>query len=111
MRSDEVGRVEGLSSSNVMDVREVAKHLLSTCPSLSRYSSFIFGSSLKGSFCDFDVLTIGPAGESLRDLKAELLVAGMEVPLHILHMLPSEAQETDFVASERCVPLSDLACS
>ncbi|HBS0709869.1 TPA: hypothetical protein MAA59_002661 [Klebsiella pneumoniae] len=68
----------------------------------------MFGSSLFGVGTDYDILVIGPAGEALIQLKAELKIAGAELPLDILYMLPKEAQETDFVVKQKCVSLSHL---
>ncbi|MNO04133.1 hypothetical protein D3C81_2250540 [compost metagenome] len=70
----------------------------------------MFGSSLDGIGYDYDILIVGPAGEPLCRLKKELRVAGEELPLDVLYMLPTEAEETDFVGREGCIPLSELAC-
>lgn len=68
----------------------------------------MFGSSLFGVGNDYDILVIGPAGEALVQLKAELKLAGAELPLDILYMLPKEAEETDFIVKQKCVSLSHL---
>lgn len=88
---------------------EVARHLLECCESLSEFKSFMFGSSLFGLGNDFDILIVGPCGEPLARLKAELQVAARELPLDVLYMLPQEAEVTEFVAREGCVPLKELA--
>ncbi|MBB2685243.1 UNVERIFIED_ORG: hypothetical protein GGD47_002831 [Rhizobium etli] len=88
---------------------EVAGHLLSSCPALVDYQAYMFGSSLHGIGEDFDILIVGPGGEALARLKSQIAQAGSELPLHVLYMLPSEGEETGFVAKEGCVPLSDLA--
>lgn len=69
----------------------------------------MFGSSLLGIGEDIDILIVGPAGETLANLKSEVSQAGSELPLHVLYMLPSEANETGFVKNERCISLSELA--
>lgn len=71
----------------------------------------MFGSSLSGVGSDFDILIVGPAGEPLSRLKAELRLAGKELPLDVLYMLPTEAGETGFVTSEGCITLAELADS
>lgn len=69
----------------------------------------MFGSSLFGVGTDYDLLVVGPSGETLIQLKAELKLAGAELPLDILYMLPKEAEETDFVINQKCVSLTHLA--
>lgn len=91
-----------------MSVNNVARHLLKTCNSLKFFECFMFGSSLLGVGTDYDILVIGPAGEALIQLKAELKIAGAELPLDILYMLPKEAEETDFIVKQKCVSLSHL---
>ncbi|CAH6030096.1 hypothetical protein ACU27_20865 [Klebsiella variicola] len=91
-----------------MSVNDVARHLLKTCNSLKFFECFMFGSSLLGVGTDYDILVIGPAGEALIQLKAELKIAGAELPLDILYMLPKEAEETDFIVKQKCVSLSHL---
>lgn len=90
---------------------EVAKYLLKSCESLQEFDSFMFGSSLSGVGSDYDILIVGPSGEPLSRLKAELNVAGKELPLDVLYMLPEEAEETGFVSSEGCISLARLAAS
>ncbi|ONN69486.1 hypothetical protein [Pseudomonas oryzihabitans] len=92
-----------------MTAYEVAKHLLQTCQSLRDFKSFMFGSSLFGVGSDFDILIVGPAGDPLCRLKAELSHAGHELPLDVLFMLPEEVEETGFVSGEGCISLSQLA--
>ena len=101
-------RIQGINSSSLMSVNDVARHLLKTCNSLKFFECFMFGSSLLGVGTDFDILVIGPAGEALIQLKAELKIAGAELPLDILYMLPKEAEETDFIVKQKCVSLSHL---
>lgn len=101
-------RIQGINSSSLMSVNDVARHLLKTCNSLKFFECFMFGSSLLGVGTDYDILVIGPAGEALIQLKAELKIAGAELPLDILYMLPKEAEETDFVVKQKCVSLSHL---
>lgn len=101
-------RVQGINSSSLMSVNDVARHLLKTCNSLKFFECFMFGSSLLGVGTDYDILVIGPAGEALIQLKAELKIAGAELPLDILYMLPKEAEETDFIVKQKCVSLSHL---
>jgi len=36
-------------------------------------------------------------------------LAGVDLPLHILYMQPSEVRHTNFVVKEKCVPLVKLA--
>jgi hypothetical protein len=71
----------------------------------------MFGSSLFRVGNDFDILVVGPSGEPLSRLKSEIRLAGKELPLDILYMMPSEAEETGFVFNEKCVPLFELARS
>jgi hypothetical protein len=92
-----------------MTACEVARYLLERCSSLKEFESFMFGSSLTRAGSDFDILIIGPSGEPLSRLKAELKVAGIELPLDVLYMLPQEARETSFVTREKCTPLAQLA--
>lgn len=104
-----MGRTEGSAAKPLMTACEVAKHLLQTCQSLRDFESFMFGSSLLGVGSDFDILIVGPAGDPLCRLKAELRHAGQELPLDVLFMLPAEVEETGFVSSEGCISLSQLA--
>lgn len=90
---------------------EVARYLLDCCESLNEFESFMFGSSLFGMGNDFDILIVGPSGESLTQLKTEIQVAASELPLDVLYMLPAEAEVTEFVAREGCIPLTQLATS
>lgn len=106
-----MGRVEGAVADQLMTAQEVASHLLRTCRSLQDFESFMFGSSLSGVGCDYDILVIGPSGEHLSKLKAEMRIAGKELPLDVLYMLPTEAAETDFVKSAGCIALWQLASS
>lgn len=92
-----------------MTASEVARNLLEFCDSLRWFESFMFGSSLRGVGSDFDILIVGPSGELLCRLKAELRIAGNELPLDVLYMLPEEAEETDFVSREKCIALAQLA--
>lgn len=92
-----------------MSASQVAMYLLEACPSLGEFQPFMFGSSLDGIGYDYDILIVGPAGEPLSRLKRELQAAGAELPLDILFMLPTEAEETDFVNRERCTPLAELS--
>lgn len=92
-----------------MTAAEVARHLLNTCGSLGEFEAYMFGSSLFGIGSDYDILIVGPSGEPLSRLKAELGIAGEELPLDVLYMLPSEAERTGFIVNEGCVALSQLA--
>lgn len=94
-----------------MTASEVARYLLQCCESLSEFDSFMFGSSLFGVGNDYDILIVGPCGEPLSRLKAEVQLAASELPLDVLYMLPAEAEVTKFVAREGCIPLSQLATS
>lgn len=101
--------IRSIDRSKIMTVSEVARHLLNTCKSLGLYESYMFGSSLSGIGCDYDILIIGPSGDALQKLKDEFKLAGAELPLDILYMLPIEAEETLFVKKQKCVPLLLLA--
>jgi len=92
-----------------MSAAEVARHLIKTCGSLGEFQSYMFGSSLFGIGSDYDILIVGPSGEPLSRLKAEIRIAAEELPLDVLYMLPSEAEKTGFVANEGCVTLSQMA--
>lgn len=109
MQRYEMGKPKRTSIGLVMTAVEVAKHLTSRCESLAEFESFMFGSSLFGIGSDFDILIIGPDGDPLARLKAEIAIAGQELPLDVLYMLPQEANETNFVMNEGCVPLAQLA--
>ena len=106
-----MGRVKGAAAEPLMTPFEVARFLLQSCGSLREFESFMFGSSLFGVGSDFDILIIGPSGEPLSRLKAELRLAGRELPLDVLYMLPAEAEETGFVTSAGCIALAQLANS
>ena len=92
-----------------MTAREVAAYLLGSCKSLAGFESYMFGSALSGVGQDVDILVVGPGGEPLTKLKFEFDLAGESLPLHLLYMLPSEANHTRFVAREKCVSLALLA--
>lgn len=104
-----MGRTARNSSESAMTVYQVAQHIVACCESLHDFQVYMFGSSLRGTGTDFDILIIGPAGESLLQLKEEVRLAEQELPLDVLYMLPQEAEETQFVVREGCVPLSRLA--
>ena len=106
-----MGRAEGALAGQLMTAGEVASYLLKTCRSLGEFDSFMFGSSLSGVGTDYDILIVGPSGEPLARLKSELEVAGKELPLDVLYMLPAEAEETGFVMREGCINFSQLAYS
>lgn len=104
-----MGRFETTVTGKVMTAGEVADYLLKTCKTLQKYESYMFGSSLYRTGSDFDILIVGPCGETLSLLKLELAVAGKELPLDILYMLPAEAQGTNFITKQGCIKLSELA--
>lgn len=106
-----MGRVKGAAAAPLMTACEVARYLLKSCESLREFEPFMFGSSLLGVGSDFDILIVGPSGEPLSRLKAELRLAGKELPLDVLYMLPAEAEETGFVTSAGCITLAQLADS
>lgn len=106
-----MGRVKGAAAEPLMTACEVARYLLKSCESLREFESFMFGSSLFGVGSDFDILIVGPSGKPLSRLKAELRLAGKELPLDVLYMLPAEAEETGFVTSAGCITLMQLADS
>jgi hypothetical protein len=109
MRSRKMGRIEGTSAEPLMSASDVSRYLLKSCESLREFESFMFGSSLLGVGSDYDILIVGPSGELLSRLKAELRFAGKELPLDIIYMLPEEEEETSFVKRERCITLAQLA--
>ena len=106
-----MGRLKSAIAEPLMTAGEVAGYLLKSCGALREFESFMFGSSLFGVGSDFDILIVGPSGEPLSRLKSELRLAGEELPLDILYMLPAEERETGFVMSEGCITLAQLACS
>lgn len=106
-----MGRVTRNTAVPLMTACEVARYLLRCCGSLREFESYMFGSSLFGVGCDFDILIVGPSGEPLSRLKTELRVAANELPLDVLYMLPTEAEATDFVARQGCMALALLADS
>ena len=91
-----------------MSAGEVAEHLLGCCSVLPQFEAYMFGSILRGIGQDIDILIVGPSGDALSRLKAEMAVAEKELPLDVLYLLPSEAKRTDFVVKQNCVPLSKL---
>jgi hypothetical protein len=91
-----------------MKAPEVAKHILMSCPTLSEFHAYMFGSSLTGVGSDFDILIIGPSGSVLSQLKFEMRAAGSMLPLDVLYMLPEEAEETNFVARKKCISFEKL---
>jgi len=103
-----MGRLEAHPAKGLMTAVDVARHLLAACPSLRLFESFMFGSSLRGVVSDFDILIVGPSGEPLAQLKQELKLAGAELPLDVLYLLPEEAEYTQFVSREGCILLSRL---
>ena len=103
-----MGRAEGPHEQSLMTANEIAAHLLESCESLSRFDSYMFGSTLRGIGQDIDILVVGPGGNALSQLKEEMRSAGEKLPLHVLYMLPSEMSRTEFVARENCVPLAHL---
>lgn len=109
MQSYEMGRAKVVFEERLMTANEVARFLLDTCMSLSEFESYMFGSSLYGVGSDYDILIVGPSGEPLSRLKSELKLAGQELPLDILYMVPAEAKDTKFVTNEGCITLSSLA--
>lgn len=106
-----MGRVESALAEELMTASEVASHLLNSCKSLREFRSFMFGSSLLGVGRDYDILIVGPSGEPLSRLKAELRIAGKNLPLDVLYMMPTEADETRFVKNAGCVELTHMANS
>lgn len=91
-----------------MNASKVAKHLLMSCPALSEFHAYMFGSSLAGVGSDFDILIVGPSGFALSQLKSEISAAGSMLPLDVLYMLPEEAEETNFVTKQNCISLEQL---
>jgi|SRR5438309_10187290 len=106
-----MGRAERVSENGLMTPGAIAAHLLARCSSLEQFDSYMFGSTLGGIGEDVDILVVGPGGEALSQLKRELKAAGEFLPLHILYMEPSEERYTEFVARQKCVPLTKLAAS
>lgn len=92
-----------------MTASEIAAHLLQACETLSDFDAYMFGSTLHGVGADIDILIVGPPGDGLSQLKDELRAAGQCLPLHLLFLQPSEAERTDFIGREKCVPLASLA--
>ena len=111
MRGNEMGRAKRTVVKPLMTACEVAKYLLKSCDSLRAFESFMFGSSLYGLGSDVDILIVGPSGEPLAKLKAELRLASKELPLDVLYMLPAEAEETKFVTRQECIALAQLTDS
>ena len=91
-----------------MNASKVAKHILTSCPTLSEFHAYMFGSSLAGVGSDFDILIVGPSGLVLSQLKSEISAAGSMLPLDVLYMLPEEAEETNFVAKQNCISFHQL---
>jgi len=106
-----VGWDEGILEGRLMTAVEISNHLLQNCDAFSEFSAYMFGSTLYGVGSDIDILIVGPSGASLSRLKRQLAVAGRNLPLDILIMQPSEAEETRFIKKEQCVLLSKIAIS
>ena len=104
-----MGRVETINAEPLMKASEVAKHILAFCPALSEFNPYMFGSALVGVGSDFDILIIGPSGNLLSQLKKEIKAAGSELPLDVIYMLPEEAEETNFVSTQKCIPFEKLS--
>lgn len=79
-----------------------------SCPALSEFDAYMFGSSLAGVGSDFDILIVGPSGVALSQLKSEISAAGSMLPLDVLYMLPEEAEETKFITEQHCISLEQL---
>jgi len=92
-----------------MTASEIAAHLLGKCATLKYFDAYMFGSTLHGVGQDIDILIVGTDGTLLARLKKEILHAGEKLPLHVLYMLPSEEDHTQFVLKQKCIPLSELA--
>lgn len=91
-----------------MKATEVAEYILKSCPTLTEFNAYMFGSSLIGVGSDFDILIVGPSGDSLLQLKSEIRAAGSMLPLDVLYMLPEEAEETNFVSRKKCMSFESL---
>lgn len=104
-----MGRSEVFALTPTMSACEVAKYLFDSCISLKEFDSYMFGSSILGVGNDFDILVIGTSTASIEKLKSEMEIAGKELPLDVLYMLPTEALETEFIEREGCVSLAHLA--
>lgn len=104
-----MGRLEGISTHGLMTASEIAVYLLEACGTLSDFDAYMFGSTLHGVGADIDILVVGTPGDGLSQLKEELRAAGHCLPLHLLFLQPSEAERTDFIRRENCVPLASLA--
>jgi hypothetical protein len=104
-----MGAVTRDTNVSLMTACEIANYLLERCETLGEFESFMFGSSLLGVGNDIDILIVGPSGEPLSRLKMEFQVVASELPLDVLYMLPAEAEITEFVVREGCIPLAQLA--
>lgn len=109
MQGAQMGRSEVFALTPTMSAREVAKHLIESCSSLKEFDSYMFGSSIRGVGNDFDILIIASSITSIKILKTEIAIAGKELPLDVLYMLPAEALETEFIKRQGCVSLAQLA--
>lgn len=107
MQGAEMGRPK-VFYEGLMTRKEVASHLVNTCDAFDGYQPYMFGSFLSGVGSDIDILIIGPAGYRLSILKVEIESAGRELPLDVLYMDCTEAEETNFVIKEKCVALREL---
>lgn len=109
MQGNQMGRSEIPALKSTMSAREVAKHLVESCASLTEFDSYMFGSSIRGFGNDFDILIIIFSTTSIEKLKSEIAIAGAELPLDVLYMLPEEECETEFIERQGCVSLTQLA--
>lgn len=103
-----MGRVERHISIKIKTAAEVAGLLLESCPNISCFEAYMFGSSLKSVGADYDLLFVGGSQAKIIQLKKELQPIEMNLPLDVLFMSSEEAAETDFVVQQGCVLLKNL---
>jgi hypothetical protein len=73
----------------------------------SRTAWYGFGSFFREShlFSDIDLLAVCADVEGASAIRQELETLCNEWPIHLLIMTESEAEETNFIQSQRCIPL------
>lgn len=69
-----------------------------------------FGSFFKGSdsFSDIDLLAVCATVQETSAIRTKMAALCSEWPVHLLIMTESEAAETNFVNSQRCIPLTAI---
>lgn len=93
----------------MMKFHDVAKKILSECPTASELQIYGFGSLMKkGHGVDVDLLVVCDDKTKTKRLEEELSTHCCELPLHITILTTLEEFETNFVQEQNCVALGSL---